>query len=107
MRCNDMQCYAMQCNDMLNSCNDKYMTYEIYQHWLRVKIWGVYRCPSLLLSRLEAELSGKEKHTKFRLKKCPSYINLTGYERFNSNDGGRFSLKNKEEDSPHRNKAQA
>ena len=24
------------------------------------KIWGVHRCPSLLLSRLKAELSGKE-----------------------------------------------
>ena len=29
------------------------------------KIWGVHRCPSLLLSRLKAELSGKDNTPNF------------------------------------------
>ena len=38
---------------------------------MRVKIWGVYRCPSLLLSRLKAELSGKENTPNLDYKNAP------------------------------------
>ena len=48
------------------------------------KIWGVHRCPSLLLSRLKAELSGKENTPNFE--KCPSQQIWTGC--------GRIILKN-------------
>ena len=70
---------------------------EMSRRW--VKIWGVYRCPSLLLSRLVAELSGKEKHTKFGLykKNAPVRRIWLGMRDISLSEDGRYEMENEEE----------